>query len=418
MGWFTKKVGNELAVQRSPAVVGWAAVAIVMAAALGCGSDGGADGTPPRQDTVADSGAADAGSDGGGGTVDAGVDAGVDGGDAGADAGEDAAPEIVEDVGEDAPNDAGDDGDVSGGGDGAVGDGTDAAVDPCAGKVCLDPTGPCEVPVCQDGQCKVVAAPDGSDCDDGDVCTGKTKCKAGTCDAASAMWVCPCKVGEANDGPLGCAKNNPFNKCAGTMACVKESTGNHACKKDPATVVTCDSSKDTTCLKNFCVPTVGKCEMTAIEDLKTKWNQPIPNLACDDGFACTMSDECKGGTCQPGTLVCECSPADVKNCLNKGFSDDPCKGKLVCKKYEAGPPPPGQSGSTDYAHCAYDTSALPVCTSLDGPCIDGTCKVQDGTPKCVAVPKKDDLKCDDGDPCTVNDACTSGVCKGPVDLCG
>ncbi len=56
------------------------------------------------------------------------------------------------------------------------------------------------------------------------------------------------------------------------------------------------------------------------------------------------------------------------------------------------------------------------CSQLDTVCTVGTCGSQG---VCIAVPRSDTTTCDDGNSCTTNDHCNSGVCFGaPVDCSG
>jgi hypothetical protein len=80
----------------------------------------------------------------------------------------------------------------------------------CEGVVC-DPTGnQCTVNVCDptDGICKEQNAPDGSACDDGDVCNGADECTTGVCEPVGPPL--DCDDGEACTGVETC---DPVDGC-------------------------------------------------------------------------------------------------------------------------------------------------------------------------------------------------------------
>jgi hypothetical protein len=107
-----------------------------------------------------------------------------------------------------------------------------------------------------------------------------------------------------------------------------------------------------------CPGGTGQCESPASCDPTTGacLGGPAPaGTACDDGDLCTQSDSCDG----------------AGNCVGA----DP----VVCT---------GGSGQCD---------APAACDPATGACVGG--------------PAPDGTACDDGDPCTVDDSCQSGVCE-------
>jgi len=102
---------------------------------------------------------------------------------------------------------------------------------------------------------------------------------------------------------------------------------------------------------------------------------------CDDGNPCTTEDKCIDGVCRGALRTCD----DGDPC-----TDDRCDPDAGC-----------------------------VHTPNTAPCNDGNaCTVQDRcTPDgCRGTPVSD-LTCSDGDPCTVNDNCVEGVCVGTPNPC-
>ena len=122
-----------------------------------------------------------------------------------------------------------------------------------------------------------------------------------------------------------------------------------------------------------------------------------PGAPCDDGDPCTVGDRCAKTACSAGLQVCECA-ADT-DCAP--FEDgNQCNGTLRCNK-----------DKLPY-RCGLDISTLVVCdTKTDTACIVGACVAKTGV--CAPLPRPDGTLCDDGDPCTVDSACKSGICQAP-----
>lgn len=160
-----------------------------------------------------------------------------------------------------------------------------------------EPEGPCRQCFFEcggGGDCEYVpdVLPDGTECDDGLACTTNDRCEDGECEGGGALC------------------QNPGN-----------------CEQLPAQ----------------CSEPGGDCEYAIADD----------GAECDDGDACTLDDECFGGSCYGEPM--ECLPPG--ECQEEGF----------CSKGE----------------CVYPP-------------------VSDGTP------------CNDTLECTVMDACEGGLCAGTV----
>ena len=137
------------------------------------------------------------------------------------------------------------------------------------------------------------------------------------------------QIGDSNDGDgscadLGtcdcktdqdCASFEDGNACNGTLFCDLggDSPG---CHVKPSTIVTCDDSLDTACVKTSCQPADGSCKAQPLMD----------GTACYDNEACTKPDACQSGVCTgPSTCSCE------KDADCDAFDDgDVCNGKLYC----------------------------------------------------------------------------------------
>ncbi len=242
----------------------------------------------------------------------------------------------------------------------------------------------CAKNVCQPskGTCAVQHVKDQTFCDDGEPCSVKDVCLKGTCSAGP--WACGCKTDS------DCAQ---ADKCAGSFACVTDKAGWKGCQLKPGTPVVCDSSKDTPCLKNTCVPATGSCAP-----------QPVAgNKPCDDGVPCTSNDTCSGGSCS-GTWACQCNPADGGKACAAKEDGNLCNGTLTCV-----------AGSGLFT-CKVDPKTVVSCSAAgDTACATNTCTPKTGA--CSLVAKPDNTACDDGDPCTGGDVCAAGTCKGPTKTC-
>ena len=87
-------------------------------------------------------------------------------------------------------------------------------------------------------------------CDDGNGCTTGDVCNAGKC--SSGTNTCGCN--QTSD----CASKEDGNLCNGTLFCDKSSLP-YQCKVNPATIVACDGSGDTSCRQNLCQTATGDC---------------------------------------------------------------------------------------------------------------------------------------------------------------
>ena len=137
--------------------------------------------------------------------------------------------------------------------------------------------------------------------------------------------------------------------------------------------------------------------------------------ACNDNNGCTQTDQCSGGTCVGSNpVICtaldQCH--DVGTCSpGTGLCSNPVKGNGTgCDDGDA-------CTQTDQCTGGACVGGNPVvCTALDQ-CHDvGTCDT--GTGLCSNPPKPDSTGCDDGNACTLADACTGGQCIGNPQTCG
>ncbi|MBN1771140.1 MAG: hypothetical protein JXB32_07770 [Deltaproteobacteria bacterium] len=232
----------------------------------------------------------------------------------------------------------------------------------CAGTAYACTPGPCESASACDGagNCTATPAPAGQPCDDGDPCTTPDTCDgAGTC--VPGIAVCSCPGGTDAE----CAAFEDGDACNGTLRCVE-----HVCAIDPATVVTCPA--DPPCGAYACDPADGTCDLVLLPE----------GSGCSDGTYCNGAETCDGaGACRPGA-----PPCPVTGCV--GGCDETAR---VCTPAAAGT----------------------VCRPAVGPC-DAAEECSGASLACpVDLPTPAGGACDDGDPCTSEDACDdAGTCVG------
>ncbi len=217
-------------------------------------------------------------------------------------------------------------------------------------------------------------------CDDGNACTNGDHCEAGQC--TPGVQTCQCT--QTSD----CAKFEDGDQCNGTLYCDKAAPP-YTCKLNPSTVVTCAKDADGPCAKNACNPLTGQCKL----------QQSPANSPCSDGDNCTTGDFCDSGQCSAGTYSCGCK--QDADCAGQE-DGNLCNGTLFCNKAEA--------------KCQVNPLTVASCkTAEDTYCSQNMCNPKDG--KCHQVPIHEGKPCDDGTACTPNEACTAGVCKSTTSAC-
>jgi hypothetical protein len=298
--------------------------------------------------------------------------------------------------------------------------------------------GSCEAQLCNQasGLCETVSRPDGSGCSDDDACTTGDLCTAGACagtptecpnSGCSGMGACNsgtgvCEYTDFADGtdcgeesgcltgatcaegaclPSSdacacttdeeCADQEDGDLCNGSLGCVAG-----RCVVLPDSVPACPEITTTQCQSHSCDPATGECVILDADEGAT----------CDDGDICTESDSCAAGSCVGAPNSCDegsscelaiCHP--FAGCVLRPVGGA-CIGGGACAT---------NSGCVWGACVAVEST---LCESTN-PCLQVACDPDsDG---CVEAPVV--AACDDEDPCTENDACGAGECKGLPVLC-
>lgn len=240
-----------------------------------------------------------------------------------------------------------------------------ASDDSCLQAVC-DPSS---------GSCGLVAAADGTPCDDGKPCTTADVCLQGSC--TSGILTCACTT------QADCLGQDDGNLCNGVPYCDVVSG---KCALNPASVVVCPSVDNTDCRFNACNPLTGQCAMQQADD----------GQLCDDLNPCTENDTCAAGECEAGSNICACQKdADCPDDANQ------CSGKLYCDP----------ASNT----CLLNPASVVVCDPGSNPCAPVGCEPASGA--CVAMPVPASTTCDDGDPCTAVSFCEGGACASGPAVC-
>jgi hypothetical protein len=180
-----------------------------------------------------------------------------------------------------------------------------------------------EAGVCNpsNGQCAYAAKPNGTGCDDGNACTQLDSCQAGACvggnpmvcaasDSCHAAGVCNPTTGMCSNP----AKPDGTSCDDGNLCTFSESCHAGVCVAGNA--ITCNTPGDACHEASVCDPSTGQCVNPSKPD----------GTSCDDDNACTQTDTCQTGACTGGDpVVCESpDPCHVAICRPRSGS---CKVK-------------------------------------------------------------------------------------------
>ncbi len=241
-------------------------------------------------------------------------------------------------------------------------------------------------------------AAEGADCDDSNMCTIDDTCVDGECTGNALVCTdeLDCTDDLCNPETGLCQFVRKPEWCIIDGNCVMQG-------KNP-------SGPDATCLS--CIPYLDSGMWSAI-------NEGMP---CDDQSECTVSSACTAGACVATCLLCD----DGDPC-----TDDVCVGDLACDHPPAADQTPCDS---DGDECTQDVCLGGVCNHplglanclIGGQCfVDGALNPDNVCTSCSAgvnqeswSPTNDGMGCDDGNWCTLDDACSTGTCVGAATDCG
>ncbi|MFO0749029.1 MAG: hypothetical protein U1F43_25695 [Myxococcota bacterium] len=268
---------------------------------------------------------------------------------------------------------------------------------------CAPATSPCLENTCdkETGQCGLVPAHEGADCDDGDACTTVDKCASGSCIGGTPV-VCAAK----DDCHVAGVCNSASGECSNPTAPPDSECDDHdACTRDDRCAAgVCEGRNPVTCQAKDACHVPGVCQKATGVCTDPAGNE---NGNCDDQSKCTQNDKCHGGVCSGSAIVCQstgpcrepgtCDPA-TGTCSSPFKQDDtPCDEGNLCTLDD---------------HCEGGTCIRTdlECQPLDECHVAGTCNPSTGL--CTDPEASDTTSCDDGDYCTVTDTCDAGACFG------
>lgn len=278
-------------------------------------------------------------------------------------------------------------------------------------KDCSNSGSGCTVGTCEPktGACTAVPKSDGAPCDaDGTGCTVNDYCKSGACTEGAAPDCAksdgPCAVGVcAKTGPASyeCKAENkpPQSACEDGKFCTQGDTCDAAGK--------CTAGKPLSCAEVGDVCNTGTCDEAASKCVKTP---KTSGESCSDGNSCTVGATCTKGQCAGGKpkpcpdggpcTVGKCAETDGSCSVVKAASGAACSDDNACT----------QTDKCDAKGACIGSQAV-SCSAPFNPCFVAACNPVDG--KCQLSPAAKGVKCNDGESCTLNDACNgTGQCKG------
>ncbi len=186
----------------------------------------------------------------------------------------------------------------------------------------------------------------------------------------------------------------------------------------------------TACAGKWTAAQLGACQVAAC--VGGVCTQVAKSGPCDDANACTLDDTCTGGKCTGESLLvcndgdaCSADKCDPKTgCYfipGAGCDDgnactlDTCDVSNACVHLATDATCSDNNACTLGDHCTETVCAaldVTVCND-DNACTDDSCGPASG---CVFLPNA--ITCDDGDICTLNDACGASACvPGAKDPC-
>ncbi len=253
----------------------------------------------------------------------------------------------------------------------------------------------CLIAACdpEDGACSLSSVNEGLACGGGDPCTVGEHCAGGVC-AGGVAPNCndgnPC-TDDACEPGVGCAHAPNEQPCNDGDVCTTDDVCDDGACAGGLVLVCADGNP---CTGDWCDPETG-CQHDALD------------IGCDDGNACTSMDLCVDGLCQgSGAPDCDdgnlcttdgCDP--VQGCVHL-LNDDPCDDVDLCT-------------SGDHCHLGECIGGGDLPCDDDNICTDDSCEPLSG---CTFSPN--DAACDDGNECTLGDACQGGWCvAGDVANC-
>ncbi len=255
---------------------------------------------------------------------------------------------------------------------------------------CTAPSNQCLTATCLSGACGSTAVADGTSCDDSNLCSQVDTCQAGACTGSNAV-VCSASdqchaAGTCSPATGSCSNPSKPNgtTCNDSDLCTQtDSCQAGACVGSNPVVC---SASDQCHAAGTCSPATGSCS-----------NPSKPNgTTCNDSDLCTQTDSCQAGACVGSNpVVCSasdqchaagtCSPA-TGSCSNPSKPNGTtCNDSDLCTQ-------------TDSCQAGACVGSNPVVCSASDQChAAGTCSPATGS--CSNPSKPNGASCDAGVAC-------------------
>ena len=305
---------------------------------------------------------------------------------------------------------------------------SDTCVDgKCSGpQVDCDDKNSCSTDICDTVKgCQHLPKLGGTACDDGIGCTTNDKCDGGVCTGTNLCVAC--------QSDTECTKFDDGNVCTGVLKCITTAKGK-VCDVDAKTVITCPAAADPACGTAACDGNNGKCSVAnkALGTPCNSANKCITQTACSaDGKCVGTAVECDDGnpctddSCDPAKGCVHLAKADGTKCddASECTPDETCKsGACIASKNLCGCSSDSECTKWDDGNlcngvfacianfCSKKPQSEVKCDPSKDACKDNICDPKTGS--CAATPKKEGTSCNDGNECTIQEVCKSGLCKG------
>src|SRR6266404_4647592 len=148
----------------------------------------------------------------------------------------------------------------------------------------------------------------------------------------------------------------------------------------------CDDTKALNCGAATAITAVSSCVATNVADPFTGQHK--------------SGNVCNGTNCSTRDTQAQCC---VKH---SDFPSGSTPALIDVCSYPSSSPSSSPSECVKAVLCTSDSD----CSALTDACNTGTCASDGLTKRCVATPKTNGTRCDDGDACTAEDTCQSGTC--------
>ncbi|MFH1529680.1 MAG: SUMF1/EgtB/PvdO family nonheme iron enzyme [Pseudomonadota bacterium] len=223
-------------------------------------------------------------------------------------------------------------------------------------------------------------------CDDGSPCTVDDECALGEC----VGFVLPCDC----ENDVDCLVLEDGDLCNGILFC-DYATFPFTCAVNPLTVPSCPEPPEgpnADCVAAHCDGSTGNCGVVAINE----------GGVCEDGEICTKTGTCMAGICVNGGTT---------NCKDDNLcTTDSCQPGVGCQHVFNTAPCSDGDACTTADICSEGICVGPEAVDCDDgdPCSTDLC---DPGPGCLYTPASG-AECVDGNACTLDDVCDTGVCVG------